>query len=190
MFFIRCYFNIFRVFLVFIYDEWNQHVQTSHLVSLSAIGLVWTIWYVCVSDRWVCKIILSHIHMVNMMMSEEQWPWKTPGWKNHVTQFEHTQIHLSTFVFLCLWNVDSSLSTDAKETQRTATHQYIYQCGTEEYPTNHKEQFFFLSSPVTAVCHSHSQPLHLHGHSEHIILVIKSTSMHFRICAMAAHSAP
>ena len=135
--FIRCYFNIFHVFLFFVHDKWNQHVQTSQFVSLSTIGLVWTIWYLCVSDRIVyvnpyCSIFIEWI-----------WWWvknsgheNPPDWKNQVTQFEHTQTHLSTFAILCLCNYDGSLSTDATETQRTTTHQHIYQCGSEEHLTS------------------------------------------------------
>ena len=91
-------FNIFHVFMLFINDEWNQHVQPSHLTIISAVRWLWKMWYLCRNDKWMC--VNSSCGLVIWWI----WWWVMNGChgklqiEKNVTNILNTQTHLSTVV--------------------------------------------------------------------------------------------
>ena len=73
--------------------------------------------------------------------------------------------------FLCCCNVDGAPSTHSKETQKNCNTSMLLLVVHRGIPHNSLRTDLFLSSSVAAVCHGHSQSLHLNAHSKCIFIV-------------------
>ena len=121
-------FNIFHVFMLYINDEWNQHVQPSHLTIISAVRWLWKMWYLCRNDKWMC--VNSSCGLVIWWM----WWWVMNGChgklqiEKNVTNNLNTQTHLSTvvvFLFTNWWCTINTLERDTLDTPLSGDGSWI-----------------------------------------------------------------
>ena len=96
-----CYHSLFLTSFMcscfFINDEWNQHVQPSHLTIISAVRWLWKMWYLCRNDKWMC--VNSSCGLVIWWM----WWWVMNGChgKLQIEIIVTNNLNTNTFVNSC-----------------------------------------------------------------------------------------